>query len=276
MMIPGERVEFQSGPLALWGEVWRPDEAGPFRTVLWNHGSEGRQQALQAPATDGPTTLDSWLSLGFAVFAPSRRGYDGSDGEPLRDALERTPDGTAERGQVIADRLLAENDDVLAALDYLLTQPWVAPDRIVCAGYSFGGIMTVLGLSRTRRFAAGVNFASAAIVWPRYAAVREMLLDRTAAIVDPLMILQAENDYSVEPSAALSAVLARNGVRHAAKIYPPVGQGPADGHLFCALAGTVWRPDVRRFLEDVGVMPSLGLNLGDVLLRDAGADRGRR
>ncbi len=163
---PGDRVTFQSGNLALWGEVWHPETPGPWPTVLWNHGSEGRGRALQAPVVDGPTTLETWLSLGCAVFAPSRRGYDGAEGPQLRLTLAQTPEKTPARGRALVDRLLAENDDVLAALDFLLEQPWVAASRLVCAGYSFGGIMTMLALSRTRRFAAGINFASAAIVCP--------------------------------------------------------------------------------------------------------------
>jgi dienelactone hydrolase len=203
---------------------------------------------------DGPTTLETWLSMGCAVFAPSRRGYDGADGQPLREALNRAPDKTPERGRLLVERLLAENDDVIAALAFLVEQPWIDPDRLVCAGYSFGGIMTMLALSRTDQFAAGVNFASAAIVWPDYPAVREMLLARTARITTPTMIIQAENDYSVTPTAALGAVLAERGVPHVARVYPPVGEGPADGHVFCALAGPVWEPDVRQFLTGVGVL----------------------
>ena len=72
--------------------------------------------------------------MGCAVFAPSRRGYDGADGEPLRVALERAPEQTPERGRLLVERLLAENDDVLAALAFLLEQPWIAADRIICAG----------------------------------------------------------------------------------------------------------------------------------------------
>ncbi len=81
-----------------------------------------------------------------------------------------------------------------------------------------------------------------------------MLLERTARIADPTMILQAENDYSIAPTVALAAVLAQHGVPHLAQVYPPVGEGPADGHVFCALAGPVWGPDVRRFLTEAGVL----------------------
>ncbi len=251
---PAERVDFESHGATLWGELWRPRGAGPFPTVLWNHGSQGRGRGLLAPRTDGPTVLESWLGMGLALFAPSRRGYDGSGGQAWTDAVAGPPDGSPEKGRLLAARLLAESDDVLAAAEHLKQQSWVDNRRLICSGYSFGGIMTMLGLARSRHFAAGVNFASAAIMWPHYPAVRDFLLDHTARVLDPVMILQAENDYSTDPTPALSRVLERIGVRHKAIIYPPHGQGPDDGHAFCALGARAWEPDVRMFFGEIGVL----------------------
>jgi dienelactone hydrolase len=252
--LPGERVEFESSTATLWGEVWRPAGAGPFPTVLWNHGSQGRNLGLQAPRTTGPTVLETWLSLGLAVFAPSRRGYDGSGGQPWTEAVAGAEDRSPEKGRLLVSRLLAESDDVLAAAEYLERQPWVDARRLVCSGYSFGGVMTMLGLARSRHFAAGINFASAAIMWPQYPAVRELLLSRAAAIVDPVMVLQAENDYSTAPTPAIAAVFERTGLEHRAVIYPPHGAGPEDGHAFCALGARTWGPEVHDFLAEVGAL----------------------
>ena len=35
-----QRITFKSGTLTLVGFVYHPDGAGPFPTVVWNHGSE--------------------------------------------------------------------------------------------------------------------------------------------------------------------------------------------------------------------------------------------
>jgi hypothetical protein len=35
-----ELIAFRSGDLELKGFVWKPDGAGPFPAILWNHGSE--------------------------------------------------------------------------------------------------------------------------------------------------------------------------------------------------------------------------------------------
>jgi hypothetical protein len=91
-------------------------------------------------------------------------------------------------------------------------------------------------------------------MWPHYPAVRELLLSRAAAIVDPIMVLQAENDYSTAPTPALLDVFQRSGITHRGIIYPPHGEGPEDGHAFCALGARSWGPDVQDFLADVGVI----------------------
>jgi dipeptidyl aminopeptidase/acylaminoacyl peptidase len=43
--------------------------------------------------------------------------------------------------------LVARNDDVLAAISYVATLPYVNPKRIATAGCSYGGIETLLAAS---------------------------------------------------------------------------------------------------------------------------------
>ena len=247
------RVRFDSGPLTLGGELWCPRGRGPFPAVVWNHGSVGRERGLQAPRRgDDPTTVETWLSLGLAVFAPGRRGYDGAPGATLAEALQGEPEGSEARDELLVERLRAESDDVLAAVTYLESQTWVDRHRIVCAGYSLGAILTLLVLARSDHFVAGVTFALGAILWGKSKTVREFLI-RTAGKVDtPVMIIQSENDYSTAPTPAIAAVLRQRGVDHLAIVYPPLGEGPRDGHVFCALGGRAWGPDARDFLERVG------------------------
>lgn len=250
----GERVEFRSGSLTLWARRWLPAGQGPFPTVLWNHGSQGRYRGLQAPRGEGPTVLETWLDMGLAVFAASRRGYDGADGIGWKDAVATAEDGTPRKGRLLCERLMIESDDVLSAAEHLKTEPWADSTRLVCAGYSFGGIMTMLGLARSAHFAAGVNFASAAIMWPIYPAIRDLVLAQAATVQRPLMVIQAKNDYCLEPTSAIARVLEQRGIPHRAVVYPALGQGPEDGHAFCALGGRLWGPDVRAFLADFGVL----------------------
>ena len=249
-----ERVELDGPAGRLWGEIWRPAGAERQPAVIWNHGSRGRARGLQAPATGAATALRAWLSLGVAVFAPSRRGYDGAEGEELIEALGEAPPDSAAYGRRMVARMESETEDVLAALDFLAAQPWVEPARLVCSGYSLGAIVTLLALSRTRAPAAGVAFALGAILWPTSEPVRRLILETAENVDAPLMLVHARNDFSVDPARALESVLARRNPLSRVAIYPPVGDGPDDGHVFCTLGADQWAPDVERFLADAHVL----------------------
>jgi dienelactone hydrolase len=246
--ITPERVEVDGPAGRLWGEIWRHADAEGQPAVIWNHGSRGRTRGLQAPASGATTALEAWLSLGVAVFAPSRRGYDGAEGEDLTAALGEAPPDSVEYGRRLAARMERETEDLLAASDFLAAQPWVDPTRLVCSGYSLGAIVTLLALARTRAFAAGVAFALGAILWPTSEPVRRLILDTAEKVDRPLMLVHARNDFSVDPAIALEPVLARRNPVSRVLIYPPVGSGPDDGHVFCALGADQWSPDVDRFL----------------------------
>src|SRR5690348_17181176 len=78
------KVAFRSGDLTLAGYVYRPDGAGPFPTLVWNHGSE--------PDPGGGPQFDSvaaiFVPAGYAVVAPVRRGQGDSEGDYIQDRIE--------------------------------------------------------------------------------------------------------------------------------------------------------------------------------------------
>src|SRR5262249_37920951 len=78
-------VTFKSGDLTLAGYLYKPAGDGPFPTVLWNHGSE--------PNPGGGPQFDSvaavFVPAGFAVFAPMRRGHSDSQGEYIRESMDK-------------------------------------------------------------------------------------------------------------------------------------------------------------------------------------------
>jgi dienelactone hydrolase len=252
--ITRERVELDGPAGRLWGEIWRAAGAEGQPAVIWNHGSRGRRRGLEAPASDTTTALRAWLSLGLAVFAPSRRGYDGAEGKELMAALGEAPPDSAEYGRRMAERMERETEDVLVASDFLAAQPWVDPARLVCSGYSLGAIVTLLALSRTRAFAAGIAFALGAILWPTSEPIRRLILETAEQVDTPLMLVHARNDFSVAPAQALEPVLERRNPISRVVIYPSVGSGPDDGHVFCTLGANRWAPDVDRFLGDAHVV----------------------
>src|SRR5258706_14878017 len=68
----------------------------------------------------------------------------------------------------------------------------------------------------------------------------------------PIFIVQAENDYSLEPSRVLGKYLDRKGPPNRAKIYPSFGSTTQEGHgaFGSRSAGiAIWGPDVFAFLD---------------------------
>jgi dienelactone hydrolase len=69
----------------------------------------------------------------------------------------------------------AESTDVLAALDFLRTMPFVDQRRLGIMGWSFGGIVTIFAASRSDAFRAVVDQAGGALTWNYSPTLREAL-----------------------------------------------------------------------------------------------------
>lgn len=111
------------------GFVVRPTGAGPYPVIMRVHG--------------GPhsTDMDRWapdiaahVDAGFLVAMVNYRGSEGF-GQAWRDAL------TGNIG-------FLELEDVIAGLDDLVARSLADPTRVVLAGWSWGGYVTLLGAGR--------------------------------------------------------------------------------------------------------------------------------
>ncbi len=239
--VPDE-VTFSSGRLRLHGFLWKPEGNGPFPAVLWNHGSEklpGSQPALARFYTENS----------YVFFAPHRRGQGRSPGEYIQDLVAKAP--PSERGQVMIELQEQEVDDVVAALNFLRSRPFVDANRIAISGCSFGGIETLLAGERELGVKALLPFAPGAMSWDRNPALGGRLRRAVAQAKAPVFLLQAENDYSLEPSRVLAKEANKKGKDFRSKIYPAFGKTHQDGHWkFCATATDVWGSDVLAFLDE--------------------------
>lgn len=233
-------VAYPSEERDLAGYLFMPVGEGPFAAMVINHGSAGLTPVMRGVA-------EAFTAMGYAAFIAVRRGYHDNPGPNWRSHLS-APEGSDEWGRQIVDALRQENDDVLAARDWLTTQPGIDPARIGVTGTSFGGIMTLLAIGRSDRFRAAVNFAAAAMTWERAPALQAALLDAVRATTVPLFLIQAQNDYSLAPTYALGAELARLGKPHETRVYPPNGEGPGAGHALFTTGVATWSNDVQRFL----------------------------
>ena len=65
----------------------------------------------------------------------------------------------------------------------------------------------------------------------------------------PVFFVQAENDFTTEPSRVLYDEMTRAQKPAFIKIYPSTGGEAMDGHLFCVRGSASWGPDVLKFLQ---------------------------
>src|SRR5260370_20781439 len=98
----------------------------------------------------------------------------------------------------------AEVDDVIAGLNYLRSQPFVDPARIVISGCSYGGIQTLLTGERDLGVKALVPFAPGAMSWEQNVPLQDRLVRAVDLAKPPGFLSQAESDYSLAPRRPLS------------------------------------------------------------------------
>ena len=233
-----QEVSFPGAVGTLTGFLYVPAGDGPFPAVLWNHGSERR------PGTQ-PELAEFYNSHGFVFFVPHRRGQGRSPGPYIMDEIR------SHRGPYAAEEAQQDaNGDVVAALKWLRAQKQVDPQRIVVSGCSFGGIQTLLTAEKGLGARVFIAFAPAAQSWGN-PALEQMLSDAVRKARGPVFILQARNDFSIQPAQVLGKIAKAKGGQ--VMIYPPFGETPEDGHWKFATtqAGiAIWGGDVINFIKE--------------------------
>jgi dipeptidyl aminopeptidase/acylaminoacyl peptidase len=114
---------------------------GPNRTVVSFHGGpEGQERPAWSPVAQ------SLVAVGFTVFAPNVRGSGGGG-----CAFMTADDGPARE---------ASFDDVRTTVEQLVAAGIAAAGRIGAHGWSYGGYLTLVALTRwPDLFAAGATLA---------------------------------------------------------------------------------------------------------------------
>ena len=242
-------VAFRSDTFALVGFLFKPEGTGPFPAVIWNHGSEkapGRMQQFDSAAA-------IFTRAGYVLFAPVRRGHEGSEGAYLVDETTqlRETRGVDAANQFVIRKLETEQlNDQLAGLAYVRRLPFVDTSRLVVAGCSYGGIQTLLGAERGAGYRAAISISPAALSWDGNPLLRERLLQAVRKIAIPVMLLQPPRDASLEPSRVLGGEFRRLGKTFTGKVYPAAGPEELQVHCFGGARGMhVWAEDAVGFLR---------------------------
>lgn len=128
-----------------------PDGIGPdnrpkqWPVILYTYGGPSSRSV-----TDG-WDFDRWwnnilVREGYVVVCVDNRSATG---------FSKKDENTI-AGQMTGDHELADVEDTVK---WIKSQPWADPDRVGIWGWSNGGMMTLLGMTRTKEFKAGVSVA---------------------------------------------------------------------------------------------------------------------
>jgi carboxymethylenebutenolidase len=247
-------VEFPSDGKMLKGWLYKPQNNHfPAPAVIWNHGSDSDVEPF-------PELIKTYLDHGYVFFLPVRRYHRPSGNGPT--IMEKIDSGWLwQKRKRWIELNEEENRDVFAALEWLKKQPYVDAHKIVVSGVSFGGVQTLLAAERGGDFRAAVSFAPAAISWGDGSnAITERMESAVKHRRLPLFIVQANNDFSLAPAERLGPLLEQVQLAHQVKVFPDFGtRTPGMGerewhglghHAFAVRGGSVWGPDVFKFLDD--------------------------
>jgi len=236
-----EEVVFPGSGQQLHGFLWKPEGAGPFAAIVWNHGSE------KLPGSQ-PALAKFYTEHSYVFFVPHRRGQGRSPGAYIQDLVAAAP--PEDRARRMVELQQAEVDDVVAGLKYLRSLSFVDGARVAISGCSYGGIQTLLTGERNLSVRALVPFAPGAMSWENNVPLQDRLIHAVDSATAPVFLIQAENDYDLAPSRILSKEASKKKKDFQSKVYPAFGKGHQDGHWgFCSTATDVWGKDVLAFLE---------------------------
>jgi carboxymethylenebutenolidase len=241
-------VSFPSGDLTLHGFLYKPEGDGPFPAIIWNHGSE------KLPGQQ-PELARFYTKQGFVFFTPHRHGQGRSPGAYIEDLIEKyaaTEKNRTSVGKYVVKLQEEYNQDVVAAVEWLKGQSFVDQRRMVMSGCSYGGTQTLLAAEKGLGLRAFAPFAPAAKSWAN-TELRQRLLEAVRNAKSPLFLIQAKNDFSLGPSEVLGPVIKRKGPPNQAKVYPPYGTTPQEGHYaFATKEGgiAIWGSEVLEFFKE--------------------------
>lgn len=240
-----ETAFYRSGKLKIEAYVFKPEGAGPFPVVIYNHGSRAGHEREERPfAYVGEMLARS----GYVVVVPERRGYGKSDGATFSETVGE------DRGPQFVRRVQEETDDMLAAVEFIKALSYADANRMGVMGWSFGGIVSVFAASRSPVFRAVVDQAGAALTWDHSPAMQAALKDAAGKIRIPLLGMVAKNDRTTESVKAVVREAEKHGVTAKFIEYPAFtpqdAGGVAPGHMIFGKEGwRIWGSEVKEFLD---------------------------
>ena len=238
-----------AGTLTLETTVYKPDGAGPFPLVVFNHGKivgDPRAQERSTPLS----FAREFVRRGYVVVAPNREGFGRSDGAYRQDGCDVERNG------------IDQASDVAATISWMSTQSYIDATRIVVAGTSHGGLATLAygteaapGVRALLNFSGGLR-QDACVDWQGNLTRAFDAYGRSGAV--PSLWLYGDNDsvWARPMAAALYSAYTAHGADATLIDFGPYKN---DAHRLVGDRDGVeiWWPAVESFLARIGMQTSV-------------------
>ena len=233
--------------------VVRPRGHGPYGVVVLNHGvgSTWESRRRESPALLMSSAV-AFAQRGYAVVMPLRRGFGETAGE-----FAENPGSCSHPDFLRGEQAAAQ--DVLAAYAFAQRLPYADGSRMILAGQSAGGVVSLFaaaqsppGLQAVLAFAAGRGadpYGTPGVPCAP-AAVAAVFEQAGKAIRVPVLLAYSQNDLFFGPATARSWFSRfEAGGGSAEFLLQPAFH--ANGHfLFSDPTGVdLWLPQVEQFLR---------------------------
>jgi dienelactone hydrolase len=192
---------------------------------------------------------------GYIYLALFRRGVGLSKDQGLNsaDLMENAfkQNGQDGRNEIQLQQLeIAQRQDMLAGINYLINRSDIERNRIALMGHSFGASLALLVAEHDSILKAVIIFSGSVRNWNLSPPLRTRLISAVKNITCPIMIIHAQNDYSTTPGYALDSALNLLHKPHLLIIYPRFGNSANQAHNLIFLSSRTWEADVFKFLSE--------------------------
>jgi dienelactone hydrolase len=238
--------------------VLRPEGNGPIGAVVLNHGVSASARERARESSDLLINAAAvFARRGYVVVLPLRRGFGLTGGEMAED-----PGSCSNPDYQRAEQNAA--DDVMSAYNYARTLPYVDGSRMILAGQSAGGMVSIFtaGTRQPQGLVAVLAFAAGRGGDPDINPGVPCAIEPIARVMDglgknvrvPVLFNYSENDLFFSPKISRGWYERFNasGANAEYVLQPSFGK---DGHyLFGDTLGVrYWLPTVEGFLARHGV-----------------------
>jgi carboxymethylenebutenolidase len=246
-----EVVMFQSGHWTFNGYIYRPEGKGPFPAVIWNHGHHEHLTTKQPAEYEEMAKL--FTRDGIVLFIPDRHVHDISRSDyslELQKMLNAETKGVAVKLKEAEEEAEINANDVVAAFEWLKSQPYIDAKRVAVSGWSSGACASLAAADKCHGFRAIALFSPRITTWKGNPALQESLLRAVQNASVPIFVVLASDEPESPSTTALTKEVENSTTKHRVETYEHAGYRAQEKTALIVNGVDIWGYDVLRFVQE--------------------------